>query len=104
MMNILPRNPADHVIYRHVIKISDISVCVPVDDSSNGTTFLTIVVYDKQKTAIVDDPSDMINTRSPGRRQSTRVIRSLGSSTRVVIKFTGVETKSSKITALFSHF
>jgi hypothetical protein len=32
-------------------------VCVPGHDSPNGTTFLTIVVYDKQKTALVDDPS-----------------------------------------------
>jgi hypothetical protein len=32
--------------------------------------FLTIVVYDKQKTALVDDPSDLINTvrLSPGRK------------------------------------
>jgi hypothetical protein len=48
------------------------------------------MVYDKQKTALVDDPSDLINTRRLypgrflGRRQSTRVIRSLGSSTRAV--------------------
>jgi hypothetical protein len=41
---------------RHLIKISDIShVCVPGHYSPNWTTFLTIVVYDKQKTALVDD-------------------------------------------------
>jgi hypothetical protein len=38
-------------------------VCVPGHDLPNGTTFLTIkkiVVYDKQKTALVDDRSDLI--------------------------------------------
>jgi hypothetical protein len=47
-------------------------VCVPAHDSPNGTTFLTIVVYDKQKTTLVDDPSDLINTNrlSPGRKLS----------------------------------
>jgi hypothetical protein len=59
MMNILAllRNPADSEAK------SPYDMCVPGHDSSNGTTFLTIVVYDKQKTAIVDDPSDLINTR-----------------------------------------
>jgi hypothetical protein len=102
MMNILLRNPADckaklpcdnNILY---------PMCVPGHDSPNGTTFLTIVAYDKQKTALVDDSSDLINTRrlSSGRkpldcglwhclgflpwRQSTRVTRSLGSSTRMV--------------------
>jgi hypothetical protein len=28
-------------------------MCVPGHDSPNGTTFFTIVVYDKQKTALV---------------------------------------------------
>jgi hypothetical protein len=28
---------------------------------------MTIVVYDKQKTALVDDPSDLINTAVSGR-------------------------------------
>jgi hypothetical protein len=57
---------------RHVIKISvRYPVCVPGHDSLNGTTFLTIVVHDKQKTALVDHPSDLINTcrLSPGRNR-----------------------------------
>jgi hypothetical protein len=36
------------------------SIVVHLGDSPNGTIFLTIVVYDKQKIARVDDPSDLI--------------------------------------------
>jgi hypothetical protein len=80
-MNILPRNPADHEAKSPRDKNIRFPVCVPAHDSLNGTTgtFLTIVVYDKHKTTLVDDPSDLINTR-----RSTCVIRSLGSSTRAV--------------------
>jgi hypothetical protein len=85
MMNILPRNPADREAKSPCDKNIRYPVCVPRHDSPNGTTFLTIVVYDKHKTAlVVDDPSNLINTRrlSPGRKplDHTRVIRSLGSS------------------------
>jgi hypothetical protein len=68
MMNRLPRNPADREAKSPCDKNIRYPVCVPGHDSLNGTTFLTIVVYDKQKTALVDDPSDLINTRrlSPG--------------------------------------
>jgi hypothetical protein len=61
IMNILPRNRDKNIRY---------PVCVPGHDSPNGTTFLAIVVYDKQKTALVDDLSDLINTRrlSPSRK------------------------------------
>jgi hypothetical protein len=45
---------------RHVIKISDIP-CVFQD--MNHRIGKLIVVYDKQKTALVDDPSDLIDTR-----------------------------------------
>jgi hypothetical protein len=61
MMNILSRNPADREAKSPCDKNIDI-LCVPGHDSPNGTTFWTIVVYDKQKTALVDDPSDLINT------------------------------------------
>jgi hypothetical protein len=73
---------------RHVIKISDIP-CVFQDMIPRmRLLFLTIVVYDKQKTALVDDPSDQINVDYlRAERQSTRVIRSLGSSTRVAFLF-----------------
>jgi hypothetical protein len=108
MMNILPRNPADREAKSPCDKNIRYPVCVPGHDSLNGTTFLQLchnVVYDKQKTALVDDPSNLINTRklSPGQkpldvrslgflaqRQSTpctRVIRSLGSSTQAVFLF-----------------
>jgi hypothetical protein len=71
MMNIiLPRNPADREAKSPCDKNIQYPVCVPGHDSPNGTTFWTIVVYDKQKTDLVDDPSDLINTRrlSPGRK------------------------------------
>jgi hypothetical protein len=72
MMNILQRNPADREAKSPFDKNIRYPVCVPGHDSPNGTTFLTIVVhvYDKQKTTLVDDPSDLINTRrlSPGRK------------------------------------
>jgi hypothetical protein len=55
MMNILPRNPADREAKSPCDKNIRYPVCVPGHDSPNGTTFLTIVVYDKQKTALVDD-------------------------------------------------
>jgi hypothetical protein len=64
-MNILPKNLADHEAKSPCDKNIWYPVCVPGHDSPNGTTFLTIVVYDKQKTALVDDPSDLINTRRP---------------------------------------
>jgi hypothetical protein len=69
-MNILPRNLADREAKSPCDKNIRYPVCVPGHDSPNGTTFLTIVVYDKEKTALVDDPSDLINTRrlSPGRK------------------------------------
>jgi hypothetical protein len=63
MMNILPRNPADREAKSPCDKNIPYPVYVPRQDSPNGTTFFTIVVYDKQKTALVDDPSDLINTR-----------------------------------------
>jgi hypothetical protein len=62
-MNILPRNPADRKAKSPCDKNIRYLVCVPGHDSPNETPFLTIVVYDKQKTARVDDPSDLINTR-----------------------------------------
>jgi hypothetical protein len=62
MMNILPRNPADREAKLSCDKNIRYPVRVPGHDSPNGTTFLTIVVYDKQKTALADDPSDLINT------------------------------------------
>jgi hypothetical protein len=78
MMNILPRNPADREAKSPCDKNIRYPVCVPRHDSPpNGTTFLTIEVYDKQKTALVeqkttlvDHPSDLINTRrlSPCRK------------------------------------
>jgi hypothetical protein len=77
MMNILPRNPADREAKspdREAKSPCDKNirypVCVPGHDSPNGITFLTIVVYDKQKTALVNDPSDLINTHrlSQGRK------------------------------------
>jgi hypothetical protein len=71
MMNILPRNPDDREAKSPCDKNIRYPVCIP----PNGTTFLTliIVVYDKQKTALVDDPSDLINTRrlSPAESPST---------------------------------
>jgi hypothetical protein len=63
MMNILPRSPADREAKSPCDKNIRYPVSVPVHDSPNGTSFLTIVVYDKQKTALVDNPSDLINTR-----------------------------------------
>jgi hypothetical protein len=70
MMNILPRNPAVREAKSPCEKNIRYPVCVPGHDSPNGTTFLAIVVCDKQKTARVDDPSDLINTRrlSPGQK------------------------------------
>jgi hypothetical protein len=62
MMNILPRNPVDREVKSPCDKNIRYPVCVPGHDSPNGTTFLTILVYDKQKTALVDDPSDLIST------------------------------------------
>jgi hypothetical protein len=59
MMNILPRNPADCEAKSPCDNNIRYPVCVPGLDSPNGTTFLTIVVNDKQKTALVDDPSDL---------------------------------------------
>jgi hypothetical protein len=59
-MTILPRNPADREANSPCDKTIRYPVCVPGHDSPNGTTFWTIVVYDKQKTALVDDPSDLI--------------------------------------------
>jgi hypothetical protein len=61
-MNILQRNPADREAKSPCDKNIRYPVCVPGHDSLNGTNILTIVVYDKQKTALVDDPSDL-NTR-----------------------------------------
>jgi hypothetical protein len=71
MMNILPRNPVDHKAKSPCDKNIRYPVCVPGHDSPNGTTFLTIVVYDKQKTALVDDPSDMIKWPSDLSGQET---------------------------------
>jgi hypothetical protein len=67
-MNILPINPADPEAKSPCDENIRYPMCVPGHDSPNGTTFLTIVVYDEQETALVDDPSDLINTRrlSPG--------------------------------------
>jgi hypothetical protein len=97
MMNLLLRNPANRKAKSPCHKNIRYPVCVPGHDSPNGNTFLTIVLYDKQKTTLVDDPSDLINTRrliqaeSPStvlvQRQSTRVIRSLGSSTGIRVIF-----------------
>jgi hypothetical protein len=70
MMNILPRNPADREVKSPCYKNIRYPVCVPGHDSPNGTTFLTVVVYDKQKTALVDDPSILINTRSLSPKKS----------------------------------
>jgi hypothetical protein len=72
-MNILPSNPADREAKSPCDKNIRYPVCVPGHDSPNGT-FLTIVVYDKQKTTLVDVPSDLINTRRlpPGRKPRLR--------------------------------
>jgi hypothetical protein len=91
-MNILPINPADREAKSPCDKNIRYPVCVPGHDSPNGTTFLTIiVVYDEQKSALVDDPSDLINTSrlSPGRKPLDLRSRgwSLGSSTRAVFLF-----------------
>jgi hypothetical protein len=56
MMNILPRNPADREEKSPCDKNIRYPVYVPGHDWQNGTTFLTIVVYDKQKTAHLDHP------------------------------------------------
>jgi hypothetical protein len=60
MRNILSRNPANREAKSPCDKNIRYPVGVPGHDSPNGTTFLTIVVYDKQKTALVDDQSDLI--------------------------------------------
>jgi hypothetical protein len=69
-MNILPRNQAEREAKSPCDKNIRYPVCVSGHDSPNATTFVTIVIYDKQKTALVDDPSDLINTRRlfPGRK------------------------------------
>jgi hypothetical protein len=46
-MNILPRNPADREVKSPCDKNIRYPVYVPGHDSPNGTTFLTIVVYNK---------------------------------------------------------
>jgi hypothetical protein len=61
-MNILQRNPADREAKSPCDKNIRYPVCVPRHDSPNGTTF----------------------SGPKAGRQSTRVIRSLGSSTRAV--------------------
>jgi uncharacterized transporter YbjL len=45
-----------------------------------------VIKYDKKKTALVDDPSDLINTR----RQSTRVIRILAGIPNKIMHFSAV--------------
>jgi hypothetical protein len=56
MMTILPRNTADREVKSQCDNNIRYPVCVPGHDSANGTKFLIIVVYDKQKTALVDEP------------------------------------------------
>jgi hypothetical protein len=77
-MNILPRNPADREAKSPCDKNIRYPVCGPGHDSPNGTTFLTIVVYDKQ-----NRPSWMTQVTcttlvrwSPGRKPLD--LRSLG--------------------------
>jgi hypothetical protein len=59
MMNILPRNPADREAKAPCDKNIRYPMCAPGHDSPNGTTFWTIAVYDKQKTALVDGPTQV---------------------------------------------
>jgi hypothetical protein len=67
MMNILPRNPADREAKSPCDKYIRYPVCVPM---IHRMGLLTTVVYDKQKTVLVDDPVHLINTRRlyPGRK------------------------------------
>jgi hypothetical protein len=59
MMNILPRNPAD----REAKSPCDKNIpCVFQDVIHRIGKISVIVVYDKEKTALVYDPSDLINT------------------------------------------
>jgi hypothetical protein len=60
MMNILPRNPADREAKSSCDKNIRYIPCVFQDMIHRVGKI--IVVYDKQKTALVDDPSDLINS------------------------------------------
>jgi hypothetical protein len=97
------RNQADREAKSPCDKNIRYPVCIPGHDSPNGTTFFTIVVYDINR----KPPSwmtlvtwstlvDYLQAESPltcslwgflARRQLSRVIRSLGSSTGAVFLF-----------------
>jgi hypothetical protein len=66
-MNILPRNPADREAKspcdKNIRYTVSCDVCSRTWFTKWDYYFLTIVVYDKQKTTLVDDPIDLINTR-----------------------------------------